>query len=98
MKARARPTKEAAETLAVQALAFIAEDTERMSGFLVATGIGPDQIRNAARASGFLAGVLDHMLGDESLLIAFADSAAIDPSEVARARSALGGRWERDIP
>jgi hypothetical protein len=98
MKARARPTKEAAETLAVQALAFIAEDTERMSGFLNATGVAPDQIRSAARESGFLAGVLDHMLGDESLLIAFADSAALDPSEVARARSALGGRRERDVP
>jgi hypothetical protein len=31
------------------------------------------------------------MLGDESLLIAFAASAGIDPGEVARARGALGG-------
>ena len=38
------------------------------------------------------------MLGDESLLIAFADSAGIDPAEIARARDALGGRWERDLP
>jgi hypothetical protein len=39
------------------------------------------------------------MLGDESLLIAFATSAGIDPAEVARARGALGsGRWERDVP
>jgi len=98
MKARSRPNKEAAETLAIQALAFIAEDTERMSGFLNATGIPAEQIRTAAGEPGFLAGVLDHMLGDESLLIAFADSAAIDPSAVARARSALVGRWERDIP
>jgi hypothetical protein len=38
------------------------------------------------------------MLADESLLLAFADSAGIDPAAVARARSALGGNWERDIP
>jgi hypothetical protein len=98
MKARSRPTKEAAETLAIQALAFIAEDAGRLSGFLATTGIAPERMRTAAREPGFFAGVLDHMLGDESLLIAFADFAAIDPSEVARARAALGGRWERDIP
>jgi hypothetical protein len=33
--------------------------------------------------------VLEHMLGDESLLIAFADSAGFDPSEVARAHGTL---------
>jgi hypothetical protein len=38
------------------------------------------------------------MLADESLLLAFADSAAIDPAAVARARNALGGNGERDIP
>ena len=29
--------------------------------------------------------------------MAFADSAGIDPADVARARGALGGQWERDI-
>jgi hypothetical protein len=38
------------------------------------------------------------MLVHESLLIAFADSAGINPTAVARARSALGGRGERDVP
>jgi hypothetical protein len=42
--------------------------------------------------------VLEHILGDENLLIAFAQSAGIDPAEVARASAALGGRWERDLP
>jgi uncharacterized protein DUF3572 len=42
--------------------------------------------------------VLEHMLADESLLLAFADSAAIDPADLARARDALGSTWERDIP
>ena len=71
-----------------------------MSGFLAATGLEPGQIRTAAQEEGFFASVLEHMLGDESLLIAFADSAGIDPAEIARARAALGrGRkWERDLP
>jgi hypothetical protein len=38
------------------------------------------------------------MLGDESLLIAFADSAGIDPAGVARARSALDRQEKRDAP
>ena len=58
----------------------------------------PPEIRTVAREPGFLAGVLEHMLGDESLLIAFADRAGINPTAVARARSALGGRGERDVP
>jgi hypothetical protein len=80
---------------AIQALGFIAEEPQRLSRFLDITGIPPKQIRMAARESGFLAGVLEHMLGDESLLIAFADSAGFNPADVARARGVLGGTWER---
>jgi hypothetical protein len=38
------------------------------------------------------------MLADESLLLAFAGSAGLDPAEIAPARCALGGEWERDLP
>ncbi len=95
---RARETREAAEMLAIQALAFITEEPDRLGAFLAMTGMGPGDIRQAARDPGFLAGVLDHMLGDESLLIAFAEGAGIDPAGIARARRALGGESERDVP
>ncbi len=72
--------------LAIQALAFIAEEPERLAGFLAATGLTAAGIRDAARQPDFLAGVLEHMLGDEILLLAFADSAGIDPAAIARAR------------
>ena len=84
--------------LAIQALAFLAEEPERLNLFLSTTGIAPAEIRTAAREPGFLAGVLEHMLADESLLIAFADSVGIDPAAVARARSALDRQGERDVP
>ena len=87
---RARPTRKAAEMLAVEAFAFIAEDQRILARFLDISGIPAEQIRTASREPGFLAGVLEHMLGDESLLIAFAESGGIDPAEVARAHSALG--------
>jgi len=89
---------EAAETLAVQALAFIAEDDSRLGSFVAATGIAPQSMREAAREPNFLAGVLEHILAEENLLIAFADNAGIDPAAVARAHQALGTAWERDLP
>jgi hypothetical protein len=99
MKLRPPLTQEAAEGLAIQALTFIAQDAERLGRFLAVTGIGPSEIRLAARESGFLIGVLDHLAGDERLLSTFATEAGIDPAEVGMARAALGGTdWEREVP
>ncbi len=84
--------------LAIQALAFIAEESERLASFLAATGIAPEHIRAAARESGFLAGVLEHMLGDENLLVAFAASTGIDPADVARAHHVLAGEEDSIVP
>ncbi len=92
-------TKEAAEGLAIQALSFIASDPDRLGTFLAISGIGPDQIRAAAAAPGFLGGVLDHIAADEALLTAFAAEAGLTPPQVMRARAALGGdHWEREVP
>jgi hypothetical protein len=90
--------REQAQELAIAALSFLASEPEHLGGFLAATGVGPDQIRQAARDPNFLSGVLDHFSGNEALLIAFAQHAGIDPTEIERARAALGGLWERDIP
>jgi hypothetical protein len=98
MKRQASDQKEAAESLAVQALAFLAEEPDRLAAFLAASGLSPDRIRESATEPHFLLGVLEHMLSDESLLVAFADSAGISPVEIGRARSALGSHWERDLP
>jgi hypothetical protein len=99
MKRQASLTPEVAEALAIQALNYIAVDTERLGRFLALTGIGPAEIRAAAREPGFLAGVLDHIAGHEALLLDFAADAGIDPSEVGMARAALSGEgWEREAP
>ena len=98
MKRPVRGNSDQAEMLAIQALAFIAADPERLALFLNVTGLTAGAIRSAASEPGFLAGVLDHMLGDEALLTAFAGDAGIDPAAFAKARRTLGGRWERDLP
>jgi hypothetical protein len=93
-----RTRQQTAEALAVAALAFLASEPEHLGGFLASTGVGPDQIRNASRDPSFLSGVLDHFSENEPLLVAFAQQQGIDPTEVERARVALGGVWERDVP
>jgi|SRR5262245_54435685 len=99
MKRRANLTREQAEGLAIQALAFIAGDGERLGRFLAVTGIGPAEIRTAAREPGFLIGVLDYMASGEQLIGAFAAEADLDPSDIERARVVLGGgSWEREVP
>ena len=80
-----------ASALAIAALSFIAEDPERLGRFLALSGIGPDSLRAAAREPGFLLGVLEHVTGDEALLLAFSESAGIDPVDIARARDVLAG-------
>ena len=99
MKRRANLTREQAEGLAIQALAFIAGDGERLGRFLAVTGIGPAEIRTATREPGFLIGVLDYMASDEQLISAFAAEADLDPSDIERGRAVLGGStWEREVP
>ncbi len=90
--------RDAAEALAIAALGFLASNPEQLGGFLAATGIGPERIREAASDPHFLAGVLDHLAGDERLVVAFARAEGIDPGEIGRARAALAGTWERDVP
>ena len=92
-------SRKAAETLAIQALSFIAADPERLGRFLATTGIGPGDIRAAAREPLFLAGVLDHIAADETLLLGFAADAKSKPGEIIRAQNTLSGRqYERDVP
>jgi hypothetical protein len=92
-------SRESAEKLAISALGFLAQDEERLGQFLSATGIGPDMIRRAAADPSFLAGVLDHVGGDEALLLAVAEHAGVRPQDIERAQAALGGhRWEREVP
>lgn len=85
--------------MAIQALSFIAADPERLGRFLAATGIGPGDIRAAAREPLFLAGVLDHIAANEKLLLDFAADVKSDPGAIVRAQHALSGRGhERDLP
>jgi hypothetical protein len=91
-KSTSADRREAATTLAIAALNFLAGEPERFERFLALTGLGPQSLRAAAREPGFLLGVLYHVASDETLLLAFADETEIDPQDVGRARDALAER------
>ena len=92
MKARGKEAEiDAASDIAVQALVFLAQDMDRLGQFLALSGLDPSRIREAAQDPGFLTGVLDHLLADEKLLVAFAANSGLRPERVAEARAALSG-------
>ena len=89
LKSKQSSNPDSARSLAVSALAFIAADADRLSRFLDITGLGPHNLRTAAADPAFLTSVLDYVVADESLLVAFAGDAGLKPEAIARAHHAL---------
>jgi hypothetical protein len=79
------------ETLALQALAFIAGDDDRLERFIGLTGIDPGQLRAIAQDPAGLGSVLDYLLGWEPLLLEFAEAHDLKPEGIAIARRKLPG-------
>ena len=59
--------------------------------FLAASGLGPETLRASAREPAFLVGVLDHVMGDENVLLACAAALDVKPERIAAA-------WQRLSP
>ncbi len=83
--------QEQAETLAAQALGWLAGSEELMPVFMGATGISVDDIRARASEPEFLASVLDFLLMDDAWITGFCDEAGLPYDSVMRARAALPG-------
>jgi hypothetical protein len=79
------------ETLALQALAFLASDEDRLERFLGLTGIEPGSLRGLAHDPAGLGAVLDYLLGWEPLLLEFAAAEDLPPERIAQARRKLPG-------
>jgi hypothetical protein len=89
--------RDAAEALAVKALSELAADPEGLGRFLASAGLGPENLREAASEPGFLAGLLDFILSDESRLLAFCENSGHQPKSVEAAREILGGKPMSDL-
>lgn len=78
-----------AESIALQALAFLASDSELLPRFLALTGIDPGEIRKAAAEPGFLAGVLAFFMAHEPSLLKLAEVVGLKPEDLDAAAHAL---------
>ena len=95
---RGENAKEFAETMAARALGFLAAEPERLDRFLALAGIDIAEVRKAAAEPDFLAAVMEHLMSDEALLLAFAANEGVKPEAVVKAAHALGAApWERDF-
>jgi uncharacterized protein DUF3572 len=81
--------REAAEAIALQGLAFLAGDAERLRRFVMVTGLDPRELRARADSAELLSAVLDYLAGDESLLLVFTSSRGIAPQSIAAAIALL---------
>jgi hypothetical protein len=82
-------TADHAAAIALQGLAWLAADSDRLGRFLALTGIGPQTLRDKADEPATLLAVLDHLLGHEADLLAFCADRAIEPGLPGEAREIL---------
>lgn len=82
---------ETAHVVALQALAWLAGDPDRLGQFLAATGSDAAGLRALATQPEFLAAVLDHLLQDDQWITGFCDSHALPYDTPLQARARLPG-------
>ncbi len=83
--------QEVAEVVALQALGWLAADSDRLAGFLAFSGAAPAELRDRTGEPKFLAAVLDFVMTEDERVLAFSAFAALAPESVARARTGLPG-------
>lgn len=83
--------REAAETLGLDALAWLVGQEDLIGVFLGATGANEADLRSRAADADFLGSVLDFILMDDEWVVAFCDTRGIGYEKVMMARAALPG-------
>lgn len=86
-----------AEAVAIAILGYLGRNPEHLGRFLADSGIGPGQLRGMVKEPGFLVGLLEFVLADESLLLAFAENEKVRPTAIALARHELAKSDGDDI-
>ncbi|MGB0901883.1 DUF3572 domain-containing protein [Halocynthiibacter sp.] len=84
-------TQESAETIGLQALAWIVGNEELLPVFLGASGASQDDLRQQAGNTEFLGSVLDFFLMDDAWVTQFCDAINLPYDTVMKARMSLPG-------
>lgn len=82
-------TPEQAEILAIQAVGYLADTQEELQRMLTATGMDIEAAKQSMQSREGLAGLLDYICQDESILLGFCETLRIQPDEPMRALQAL---------
>ena len=84
-------SRENAETLALEALAWLLANDELLPVFMGATGASADDLRAGADDPAFLGSVLDFLMMDDAWVVAFCDGAGVPYDRPMAARAVLPG-------
>lgn len=83
--------RETAETIGAQALAWLAGEPERISAFLSLSGMAPQELMARAAEPALLGAILDFVMTEDHMVIAFCDAAGLGYTVPQAARAALPG-------
>ena len=87
-------SRESAELVGLQAVAWLATNDELLRVFLGATGASEQDFREALEDPVFQGGVLDFILMDDAWITGFCDSQGLDYETPRMARAMLPGGGE----
>jgi hypothetical protein len=87
---REKLTRERAETLALEALAFLAGNPEALGRFLGSSGIEASELRRRASDPDMLRAIIEFLLADDALAGDFCRDRGMDPRDLHKANHVLG--------
>ena len=82
---------ESAEILGLQVLSWVLAEPEVLAGFLAASGASPGDLAALAREPAFLGALIDHLMEEDSRVLACAAALGVPPTALGAARKALPG-------
>lgn len=88
-------TRNAAETVALEAFTWLVANEDLLPVFLGSTGASQEDMRNAVNDPDFLGSVLDFILMDDVWVIGCCDALRIPYERLAQARMGLPGGEQR---
>nr|WP_194094330.1 DUF3572 domain-containing protein [Marivivens aquimaris] len=83
--------REQGETIALQALAWLASNEELMPIFMGSTGVSVDDVKNQAGQPEFLLSVLEFITMDDKWIVECCDALNVPYTTLMEARAALPG-------
>jgi hypothetical protein len=89
-------TPDEAAAIGQDALIWLAGRPDALAGFLAASGVAPQDLRNRAADPEFLGFVLEFVAGSDQMILDFTAESGLDPSAPMRARAALPGGAEHN--